>query len=119
MLPSTVTEVANWAFLDCRSLRGLVLNEGAKKIGKGAFQCCFHLGSIRLPSTITEVGDESFGGCYELRDVVLNEGIQKIGEEAFQYCRSLENIKFSSFSRRMEALLVRMTKLQSRTKSMK
>ncbi|KAL7523828.1 hypothetical protein ACHAXR_000349, partial [Thalassiosira sp. AJA248-18] len=94
---SAVTEVGDEAFLGCRKLKEVVLNEGLQKIGRRSFQRCESLDNIRLPSSVTEIGGHAFLGCSNLRDVVLNEGIQKIGERAFgRDCSSLECIKFPS-----------------------
>ena len=55
-LPSTLTEIGDSAFFDCRNLREVTLNEGLQKIGVNAFYNCSSLKSITIPSTVTEIG---------------------------------------------------------------
>ena len=94
-LPSTVTEIDNFAFSVCYNLREVVLNEGLQKIGAYAFWNCTSLESIMMPSSVVEIGDMAFCNCNNLREVVLNEGLQKIGNDAFYGCKLL-SITFSS-----------------------
>ncbi|KAL7538930.1 hypothetical protein ACHAXR_008899, partial [Thalassiosira sp. AJA248-18] len=92
---STVTEIEEGAFHDCRKLVEVVLNEGLRKIEKRSFRYC-NLRSIKIPSTVIEIGSGAFHGCINLRGVVLNEGLTKIEGEVFAYCCDLERIKLPS-----------------------
>lgn len=49
-LPSTVTEIGERAFRDCKWLREVFLNEGLVKIGNTAFYGCSSLQSFILHS---------------------------------------------------------------------
>ena len=95
ILPSTVTEIDNWAFHGCSSLKEVVLNEGLKKIGVKAFEQCTSLQSITIPSTVVEIGTTAFASC-NLQEVVLTKGLQRIGQYAFYGCSSLVNITIPS-----------------------
>jgi len=105
-IPSTVISIGQWQFIDCVSLREIVLNKGLRRIGSGAFTRCSSLESIRIPSTVISIGDREFNDhdcdgytfydCSSLREVVLNEGIQTIGVGAFSGCSSLESITIPS-----------------------
>lgn len=104
-LPSTVTEVGDYAFDICQGLKEVLLNEGLQKIEERAFFNCRSLETIKLPSTVAEVGDYAFNICCNLREVLLNEGLQKIGDLAFFGCSSLESLKFPSISKRLEDIV--------------
>ena len=85
---TSVIEVENEAFDNCKQLRELAFNDGLQKIGGDAFRSCRSLSSIVLPSTVTEIGNGAFNNCSNLMEVVLNEGLQKIGQYAFHCCKS-------------------------------
>ena len=95
-LPSTVTEIGDYAFRDCRNLRRVELNEGLQKIGYRAFPNCTTLESITLPSSVIEIGNSAFCYCSNLREVSFNDGLQKIGDRAFYNCTTLESITLRS-----------------------
>ena len=83
---SSVAEVQDAAFRDCKQLVKVVFNEGLTKIGWRAFQSCSSLESIAFPSTLTDVEELAFYQCNSLTEVVLNEGLQTIGRRAFCFC---------------------------------
>jgi len=92
---SSVVEVENDAFRNCKQLKSAFLNDGLKKIGR-AFLGCSSLQSIKLPSTVTEIGERAFAKCSSLSEVVLNEGLKQIGYGAFASCASLGRITIPS-----------------------
>jgi hypothetical protein len=93
---SSVTEVGDCMFDECRQLKEVILNEGLRKIGRNAFYGCKQLEHINLPSTLIEMGDNAFCECDKLKSVRLNEGLNKIGKRLFCSCRSLSSITFPS-----------------------
>lgn len=58
LLPTTVS-IAQQAFCGC-NLSEIILNEGLKEIGEGAFCDSVNLEEIRIPSTVEKIGDEAF-----------------------------------------------------------
>ena len=92
----SVVEVDIEAFYNCKSLRGVVLNDGLKGIGKSAFEDCSALQSTNIPSTVTKIGMNAFEYCSSLREIVLNEGLKEIGSYAFRGCESLQSINIPS-----------------------
>jgi len=93
--PSTLVEIKDYAFKNCRQLKKLVLNEGLHTIGYESFYGC-GIENINFPSTVTDIGDSAFCVCASLRKVVLNETLQTIRAAAFASCTSLECITFPS-----------------------
>jgi hypothetical protein len=82
----------HYAFENCKFLIEVVLHEGIKKIGIGAFPGCSSLPRIIIPSSVTSIGDGAFCNCVSLATIVLNNGLQRIGEGAFMNCTSLQHI---------------------------
>ncbi|MBQ7500264.1 MAG: leucine-rich repeat protein [Clostridia bacterium] len=85
IIPSGVTEIGEFTFADCRSMKKIVLPDGLKKIGMYAFDKCTALEEINLPEGLTEIADGTFRECKKLSSVTLPEGIRRIGSAAFYY----------------------------------
>lgn len=56
-IPSTVKSVGEQAFVGCKFLKEVVIEEGVEKIEDGAFKDCKEIESFIIPSTITEMID--------------------------------------------------------------
>ena len=76
-IPSSVTEIADEAFLDCRTLRGVSFPAGLKRIGKRAFQGCRWLREVLLPAGIETVDENAFNGVGLTKLVTPFVGITK------------------------------------------
>ena len=63
-MPRTVTEVAAFAFADCKDIPAIIFNEGLEYIGERAFVRCYGLqGTIVLPATLETIGERAFSYC--------------------------------------------------------
>ncbi|MBW6411605.1 leucine-rich repeat protein [Clostridium weizhouense] len=97
VIPSNVTTIADSAFTvidiggsrryrygNYENITSVVIPEGVKKIGSGAFLGCYNLSKITIPSTVKEIGISAFGGCKPSNDTIYipNSGV-KIGDKAF------------------------------------
>lgn len=56
VLPATIEEIGDGAFICCRELKKLQLNEGLKKIGEQCFKYTYSLEQITIPASVTEIG---------------------------------------------------------------
>lgn len=116
-VPDSVTEIADNAFEDNKSLKKVELSKGLRQIddfafagceslkevviptdsnlwciGEGAFAECRKLISIELPDTAESVFPDVFAGCEGLREVKLPSKLELIPEHIFSGCRSLKSI---------------------------
>ena len=79
ILPDTVTYIADEAFYDSddwsnqthSELREIVLPEGLKTIGEGAFYNNYYLQAIEIPAGVTEIGKGAFAACSNLSSIVF------------------------------------------------
>lgn len=95
IIPSSVVEIKEYAFYECRFLSGnLILNEGLNIIGHLAFGGCDGLtGGLTLPSTVTSIGTNAFLGCKGfLGDLIIPSQVVSIGGGAFNNCTGIKNI---------------------------
>ncbi len=95
VMPKNVTYIGNYSFYYARGLQQVVLNEGLKEIGYGAFDGCEVLNDVIFPSTLDIIGECAFWSCANLSKVVLNEGLEDIEEYAFDGC-ALERLEIPS-----------------------
>ena len=96
ILPKGITSIGNSAFWGCSALESIAVGTGLLMVGEKAFYGCSSLVKISLGGSVTTVGKEAFSGCTSLAEVQLGETLEKIGERAFLGCVSLEHIAFPS-----------------------
>lgn len=106
VVPDGVQKIAREAFRKNLAyggdvLKKVVLPEGLKTIGVGAFNKCKTLEGINLPDTLTKIEDEAFLGCKALTTITLPAKLKTIGGSAFCGC-PLTNIAFTDGSKLTE-----------------
>ncbi len=88
-----VTEIANYAFSNCRNLEKIVIPNGVSAIGNYSFVGCTNLTTIGLPESVTSIGNSAFNGCCNLVNVVIPQNITSIGNHMFNGCSSLTTVR--------------------------
>ena len=96
VIPSSVTNIGDWAFSGCRSLSEIVIPSSVTNIGYGAFDGCNSLSEIVIPSSVTSIGHSAFSGCNSLSEIVIPSSVTSIGDYAFSDCNSLSEIVIPS-----------------------
>ena len=61
-------------------------------LGKGVFQYCSKVETVRLPESLRNIGDFAFHYCEALVHVDISSGVNEIGKGAFHWCLSLETV---------------------------
>ena len=92
-IPETVTEIGEYAFEDCTSLKSVIIPNSVTKIGEFAFYDCSSLESVVIPNSVTEISPCTFFECTSLQSVNIPDSVTKIGLRAFDNCTSLRNIE--------------------------
>ena len=83
-VPKGVSEIKDYAFYNCKSLKRVEFPEIITSIGKGAFQGCESITNLKVPNSVVSIGEYAFAGCFGLTNVELGNSITSIGEYAFQ-----------------------------------
>ncbi len=99
-VPPSVNTIKKECFMDCKSLRELVLSEGLTEIGAGAFSRTA-VEAIILPDSLTMLTSGTYAsGCFEdcvsLRSVVMGSGLTMIDEDSFRGCTALQSVVIGS-----------------------
>ena len=92
VLPSTLTQIDPYAFVDCTSLDYITIPPSVTVIGQDAFAWCTSLRSFFIPNAVTTVGDYAFCNCTKLNRVTIGSGVTSIGRDTFLRCNALYNV---------------------------
>ena len=69
-----------------RNIKKVVINDGVTNIGDYAFLECRNLTSISIPNSVTSIGEFAFYLCQELTSITIPESLTSIGSGAFMGC---------------------------------
>lgn len=100
-LPNTIALICSGAFANT-ALTEIKIPEGVRYIGhagalgsgRGVFQDCTNLKSVKLPESLFSIGMDSFSGCSSLVDISLPKSLNMICSSAFYDCYSLESVYY-------------------------
>jgi hypothetical protein len=95
-IPNGITEIGESAFKHCKNLREIVIPEGVTKIGLCAFDGCKGLEKVVIPSSVTEIVSGAFSCCSGLCEIDVQSGIEYIDSEVFGDCTGLRKIVIPS-----------------------
>lgn len=97
VLPETIVNISDSAFLDCLFLEEVIIPEGITEIKYATFKGCTLLRKVALPSGLLKIGDDAFNTCSSLQTVgVIPKGVTEIGNGAFFRCTSLKALEVDS-----------------------
>ena len=123
-LPSSVTSIGVYAFIDCENLTTVKFAEGSQleSIPERAFANCDQLVSMEIPASVTSIGVSAFESSDALKTISFGCGSQlasigeyafsgsaletitipatvtDLGERAFEYCNQLTMVNFEENS---------------------
>ena len=81
-MPDTVTQIAEFAFEDCKQLVEVKVSKNVTAITYRAFQNCSSLTNVELPDNLISIGESAFAGS-GLTSITIPERVQTIADAAF------------------------------------
>lgn len=90
ILPSTIQDIGQYAFYNCKSLKKINLPNSLTSIGKGAFAIEeennneYGLESINLPNNLTQIDDYAFMNNARLSTINIPSSVSLIGQGILQ-----------------------------------
>ena len=67
-----VEKISSYAFINCTTIKSLVVDNSLKEIGVEAFRNCSALATVTLGEGVEEIKERAFMGCLKLKKVTLN-----------------------------------------------
>ena len=92
-IPSTVKNIGDYSFANCKNLKTVDLKEGITNIGNGSFAQCVALEDIKLANSIVSIGDNAFSNN-NFSSLTLPNSLKEIGNNAFEGNKNLVSVKF-------------------------
>ena len=89
-MPSSVTDVAEYALWGNPSVKSITLSSNLKQIPDYAFSNCKELLGITIPYSVTSIGVKAFSDCVNLETVVIPSVVSSIHDTAFDGCVKLK-----------------------------
>lgn len=90
-LPDSITEIGEFAFFKCKSLKIINIPEKLTEIPKGMLDLT-GIEEIEIGGSVKKIGAVAFYGCTKLKTAVLREGVEEIDSAAFYHCDALETV---------------------------
>ncbi|MDD4291743.1 MAG: leucine-rich repeat protein [Clostridia bacterium] len=86
-----ITEIGNYCFMNCGTLKEVIGLENIKYVGASAFKNCSDLTSISLPD-VQSIDQYAFANCDSLSIIPYSNRLSYLGVGAFYDCISIESI---------------------------
>lgn len=93
VIPDSVIEISEGAFLDCMELEEVTMGNGVRRIGGGAFFGCCRMKTIHLSENLKEIGPQAFNFCESLETLELPLSLRNIEVGVFRNCANLKSLK--------------------------
>ena len=84
-LPSTLTELSDYAFRECTALTNIIFPDGITEIPLACCETCSQLESVTLPKSLTYINSYAFRDCSKLSNMIIPDDIGSLqaGHYAF------------------------------------
>jgi len=82
-IPSSVTRIETWAFVNCESLPKVTLPASVEYIGYEAFRGCKSLASLTIPASVNSIENDAFYGTAWFNN--QPDGVVYAGNMAYRY----------------------------------
>ena len=74
---------AEGLFSECHSLKSVTLPSSITEIGQYAFNCCESLETLTIPESVTKIGDYAFNACKKYASIYLSDYVKYMSVLAF------------------------------------
>jgi len=87
-----VTEIGDYAFASCETVKHLDIQNGVVSIGDYVFASCRMLEKVNLPSSLAYIGNAVFKNCSKITSIDLPDSLTTMGY-TFYLCTNLASVK--------------------------
>ena len=86
IIPTSVTQIENYAFSGCSNLYSIIIPNNVTSVGDYAFNDCSSLSEVTLSDNITTIKRHTFNNCTQLESIVIGSNVKDIESDAFSSC---------------------------------
>ncbi len=94
-LPTSITVVGEWAFWSCSNLTDVIMSDRIVSIPDCTFYDCINLQNINIPAYCRSIGFSAFYGCAGLKNITIPDYVENIDDAVFLGCTGLMSINVS------------------------
>jgi hypothetical protein len=91
-IPSSVTNIGNYAFYWCNYMTNVTIGTNVTSIGNNAFNNCLILTGVTIPNRVVSLGSYAFLWCNSMTNVTIGTNVASIGPQAFANCTKLTSV---------------------------
>lgn len=103
-LRAGITSVPEYCFAENRKIKKVILPDSVKEIGECAFMNCTALKAAGLPSSLQHIAGYAFYGCSALKKITIPASVEEIDGNPFMYCPKLITIKVAKDNKNYRAV---------------
>ena len=92
-VPDGVTNITEYAFYECKSLKKVTLPDSVTNIDSYSFQDCDALETVEFSDSLKTIDYYAFYGCDKLTEVTIPDSVTYIGSRSFSNCASLKTVR--------------------------
>ena len=107
IIPDGIKYIGTGAFSRCSNMTSISIPDSVISIREFAFQNCTGLTSITIPNSVTSIGRYAFSKCSNLISITLSENLNTINDHLFWLCTSLTNITIPNSVTRIDGCAFR------------
>lgn len=94
-MESRLTDATHQLYINGQLITDLIIPDGVKNIGNGAFANC-SLKTVVIPNSVTSIDCGAFFECKDLLSVTIGNGVTSIGSDVFWWCSNLKTVIIGS-----------------------
>lgn len=94
-------DIPNYSFLNCTSLKELVLSDFTENIGEQAFSKT-NINYLQLPLNLKKLNKYTFNGCNSLETVKIPKDLEEIEIGSFYHCKELKYVIVDKYAKLRE-----------------
>lgn len=91
-IPSYVSEIPQYAFMGCQSIKTLTISTSTRTVGQCSFFGCDSLERVEMETGVESIEGSAFYGCTSLKELNIPNSVTYIDNHAFSDCASLVSV---------------------------
>jgi len=85
VIPDTVTQVGDRAFLGCINITSVTMPDSVTYLGEDSFFKCNSLANVQFSKYLKEIGYRAFTMCESLSSISIPDSVEKLADNAFSH----------------------------------